>query len=417
MEIIKTDTLVVGGGQAGLATSYYLMHNGHDHIVVDSSKKPAYMWRNRTWDSFTFVTPNWTFRMPGADPVSESRDGFMSRHKIIEFFENYVTRFRLPVKYETEVTSVARLPEGDYRIKTNGPDYVAKNVVMASGFFQHPKTPNFASKIPSAIHQLHSSEYRNPNSLPEGAVLVVGSGQSGCQIAQELLRAGRKVFLSIGRAGRVPRRYRGKDIIEWLEMVGLFDLTPEQLPPGMGKFDGIPHLSGLDGGRTLNLHQFARDGMRLLGHIIDATQHILTVAPDLYKTLEEVDKFELNATLMIDEYIETNKLDAPEEILPQYRDAYQQMIIEHLDLRQEKISTIIWCIGYTFDYSIVRLPVFDRDGFPIQSKGVTNKPGLYFVGMPWMPSERSGTLFGIADAAKHIVSHITEHSKIKQQVI
>jgi putative flavoprotein involved in K+ transport len=412
MEIIKTSTLIVGAGQAGLAASYYLNLNGHDHIVLDRSDKPADMWRNRTWDSLTFVTPNWTCKMPGVELNGKSRDGFMPRKEIIEFFEDYILKFRLPVKYKTEVISVVRSVDGDYRIKTNGPDYIAKNVVIASGFFQHPKKPGFALKIAADIHQLHSTQYRNPRSVPDGAVLVVGSGQSGCQIAEELLRAGRKVFLSIGRAGRVPRRYRGKDIIEWLDKVGLFDLTVEQLPPGLGKFDGIPHLSGFDGGHTINLHQFARDGMRLLGHVIDADQNVISLKPDLYKSVEEVDQFEVDATMMIDEYIAKAKLEVPKEIIPQYRDAYQQEIIECLDLTKEKISTIIWCIGYTFDYSMVRLPVFDQDGFPIQSRGVTNETGLYFVGMPWMPTERSGTLFGIGDAAKYIASHITERSQV-----
>jgi len=413
MAPIKTNTLIVGAGQAGLATSYYLTLLGYDHIVLDRAEKAADMWRNQTWDSFTFVTPNWSFRMPGADYTGENRDEFMPRQMIIEFFENYISRFNLPVKFNTDVKSVAQISDESYLVKTNGPDFEAKNVIIASGFFQSPKNPRFSNKISSDVRQLHSSQYRNPFSLPDGAVLVVGSGQSGGQIAHELLKAGRKVFLSVGRAGRVPRRYRGRDIITWLELIGIFDLTPEQLPPGLGKFDGIPHLSGVNGGRTIDLHEFARDGMTLLGHVTDANNNIIFVAPDLHASLELVDSFERNATAAIDEYILTNNIDAPEVRLPQHKFGFQQGLPESIDLKKEQINTIIWCTGFAFDYSMVKLPVFDADGFPIQTKGVTNYPGLYFVGMPWMPSERSGTLFGIGEAARYIVSQITEHSQVR----
>jgi putative flavoprotein involved in K+ transport len=283
-------------------------------------------------------------------------------------------------------------------------------VVIATGFFQQPKIPGFAMHLSSDIHQLHSSQYRNPDSLPNGAVLVVGSGQSGGQITEELYRAGRKVFLCVGTAGRAPRRYRGKDIIKWLEILGFFNLTPEQLPPGMGKFDGIPHLSGTNGGHTINLHQFARDGVTLLGHLRGATGHRVSIAPDLHKNLAIIDQFEGDVTRMIDDHIQENGLDAPAEDLPQLRDGYEQPIIEALDLKQEGINTILWARGYTFDYSMVKLPVFDQDGFPVQSGGVTHYPGLYFVGIPWMPSEKTGFLVGVGESARHIVNCIAEAS-------
>ena len=258
MATIEIDTLIIGGGQAGLATSYYLTRQGHRHVVLEQSEKAAAVWRNRSWDSFTLVTPNWAFKMPGGKNNGVERDAFMPRHKVIEFFEDYAITFGLPVTYKTQVISVTQMADGMYHTQTNLNDYKSRNVVVATGFFQHPKIPGFSNNLSPDIHQLHSSHYRNPKSLPEGSVLVVGSGQSGCQIAEELLHAGRKVFLSTGRAGRAPRRYRGKDIIEWLELMGFFNLTPEQLPPGMGKFDGIPHLTGRDGGHTINLHKFAQ---------------------------------------------------------------------------------------------------------------------------------------------------------------
>ena len=406
MAAIEIDTLIIGGGQAGLATSYYLTRQGHKHIVLEQSEKAGAVWRNRSWDSFTLVTPNWAFKIPGAKSNGADRDGFMPRHKVIEFFEDYASSFGLPVTYKTQVISVTQTADGMYRTQTNLNDYLSNNVVVATGFFQQPKVPGFSNNLSPDIHQLHSSHYRNPKSLPEGAVLVVGSGQSGCQIAEELLHAGREVFLSTGSAGRAPRRYRGKDIIEWLEIAGFFDLTPDQLPPGMGKFDGIPHLSGRDGGHTINLHKFAQDGITLLGHVRDAKHNTIVVAPDLYDNLKIVDTFERDATGMIDGYIDAKGLDAPGEALQELRNGYAQTIITELDLNKEGVSTILWATGYTFDYNILKLPVLDQDGFPIQSSGVTNYPGLYFVGIPWMPSERTGFLLGVAESARHIASQI-----------
>lgn len=402
------ETVIVGGGQAGLATSYHLTQNGQEHILLEQAERAASTWRSRSWDSFTLVTPNIAFRMPGMVYDRIEPEGFKSLDNVIKFFEDYIGHFQLPVKYKSRVESIVMTDNKNYLIQTNEDSYQAKNVVIATGFFQRPRISGIAKNISWDVRQLHSSEYRNPESLPDGAVLVVGSGQSGSQIAEELYFAGRKVFLSTGTAGRAPRRYRGKDIIEWLEIVGLFDLTPEQLPPGMGKFDGIPHLSGTKGGHTINLHQFARDGVTLLGHLRNASGNKMFIAPDLYENLKKIDQFELDATGMIDEYIRKNKLDVPLEHLQILKAGYQQSIIEELDLNAEGISSVIWAIGYTFDYSLVKLPVLDNDGFPIQKSGMTKYPGLYFTGMPWMPSEKSGFLIGVGESARHIAECISE---------
>lgn len=407
------ETFVIGAGQAGLATSYYLTQYQHDHMVLEQSNRGSTVWHRRCWDSFTLVTPNWAFKMPGITNNNVSREAFMSRSEVTGIFENYVNTFKLPVRYNTLVQTVSRTRDGSYIVRTNDDTYTVKNVVIATGFFQHPKILPFAKGISSKIKQLHSSLYRNPASTEEGAVLVIGSGQSGCQIAEELFKAGRKVFLCVGTAGRAPRRYRGKDIIEWLQLTGLFDLTSDQLPPGMGKFNGVPHLTGADGGHTINLHQFARDGMTLLGHLRNAENNKILLAPDLHKSLETVDGFEREATAMIDDYVKKNGLDAPQEVLPQLQYGYEQPLIEQLDLIKEGINTIIWATGYVFDYSMVKLPVLDQDGFPIQSYGVTKYPGLYFVGMPWMPSEKSGFLLGVGESARHIASDIIKQYDLK----
>jgi putative flavoprotein involved in K+ transport len=406
------ETVIVGGGQAGLATSYYLTQYGREHVVLEQAAQASNAWRNGRWDSFTLVTPNWALRMPGAEYGSEyngaDRDGFMPRAEVVAYFEQYVERFQLPVQYNTRVLSVELLDHKGYRVQTPGRAFTANHVVMATGRYQQPKLPPFAAGLSLEITQLHSSAYRNPEALPAGAVLVAGSAQSGCQIAEELYQRGRQVFLCTGSAGRVPRRYRGKDIIEWLLLSGVFDLTPEQLPPGLGKFDGIPHFSGTNGGHTLNLHQFARDGVTLLGHLRGAAGHKLRLAPDLHANLAKADQFEHEVLKMIDGYVEANGLDSPVEELPRLRDGYAQPVIEELDLKAAGITTVIWAMGYSFDYSLVKLPVRDEDGYPIQTRGVTRYAGLSFVGLPWMPSEKPGSLFGVGESAQHIASTIAE---------
>jgi putative flavoprotein involved in K+ transport len=402
------ETVIVGGGQAGLATSYYLAQDGREHLVLERAAQAGSVWRNERWDSFTLVTPNWTFRLPGAEYTGADRDGFLSRDQVVAYFDQYVERFRPPIQHNTPVLSVEPLGSKGYRVQTPARALQARNVVIATGFFQQPKIPAFAAMLSPEITQLHSSAYRNPESLPPGAVLVVGSAQSGCQIAEELYQRGRQVFLCTGSAGRLPRCYRGRDVIAWLDQMGFFDLTPDQLPPGMSKFEGIPHLSGVNGGHTLNLHQFARDGVRLLGHLRGADGHKVVLAPDLQENLAKVDQFELEVLKMIDGYILEQGLDAPPEDVPQLRDGCEQSTIQELDLKAAGVSTVIWAMGYSFDYGLVKLPVRDADGFPIQISGATSYAGLYFVGMPWMPTERSGFLIGVGEAARRIAANIVE---------
>lgn len=403
----RIETVIVGGGQAGLATSYYLKQYEREHVVLEGAAQAANAWRNGRWDSFALVTPNWSLRMPGAEYDSSDRDGFMPRDEVIVYFEQYIERFQLPVRYNMHVIAIEANDGQGYRVHTSQQTFEADNVVMATGYEQLPKIPSFANALSPAIKQLHSSEYRNPDALPAGAVLVVGSGQSGCQIAEELYQSGRKVFLCTGSAGRAPRRYRGKDTVEWLQLIGFFNMTPDKLPVPIEHF-APPHLSGKNGGHSLNLHQFARDGVILLGHLRDAAGNKVSLAPDLHDNLAKADRFELQLLKMMDGYIQANGLDAPTEELPQLRDGYEQSVIEELDLKAAGIRTLIWATGYTFDYSLVKLPIHDEDGFPIQTNGVARFPGLYFVGMPWMPSLKSGMLAGVAEAAEYIASAIAK---------
>jgi len=287
-------------------------------------------------------------------------------------------------------------------VKTNVEAFEAANVVMATGLFQSPKTPSFAAELPTTIVQLHSGEYRQPGALPPGAVLVVGSAQSGCQIAEELYQSGRKVYLSVGSAGRVPRRYRGRDCFWWLNEIGGLDRTVDKLPSPRARFAGNPHASGKNGGHTLNLHQFARDGVTLLGRIQGASGGKMFLAPDLRDNLARVDKFEADFVKGVDAYVEKMGLEAPQESLPELRHGDDAEMITELDVNAAGIRSVIWAMGYTFDFSLVKLPVTDGDGFPITQRGVTQYPGLYFLGMPWLHKQKSGLLLGVGQDAAHL---------------
>ena len=405
----QLDTIIVGGGQGGLSTSYHLTQQGREHVILEQADQVAKVWRNR-WDSFTLITPNWTIRLPGAEYQGDDPDGFTARDEVVVYFEDYIERFNLPIRYGIRVTSVEPIEAG-YLVSTDEAKFEAANVVIATGMYQQPKIPPFSSNLSSDIRQLHSSEYHNPEALHDGAVLVVGSAQSGCQIAEELYQSGRTVYLSVGGAARVPRRYRGKDIVRWFDELGFYDRTVDQLPSPKAKFAGSVHGTGKDGGHTINLHQFARDGVVLLGHIQSAQEYRIELAPDLTENLAKADKFEDELVKQVDGYIEKKGMEVPVETLPELRDGYEAEVILEMDLKSAGINTVIWATGYKFDFGMVKLPVFDDDGYPVQKRGVTEYPGLYFVGLPFLHTGNSGLLSGVGDDAAHVVSAIAQSAK------
>lgn len=402
----RIDILIIGGGQAGLSLSYYLTQQQRPHLILEKASQLAEAWRNHRWDSFTLVTPNWHIRLPGGEYRGDDPDGFMSRAEVVGCLERYAASFDAPIRFGVTATAVKPMFDG-FRVSTSQGEFQAKNVVIATGLFQQPKIPSSAANLPGEITQLHSGEYRNPQVLPPGAVLVVGAGQSGCQIAEELYQSGRKVYLCVGgSAGRAPRRYRGKDILWWLVQTGFFDRTVDQLTSPQAKFAANPQVSGKAGGHTLNLHVFARDGVRLLGHFVGAGDGKVYLAPDLHENLEKIDKFEANLLKGIDEFILRAGYTAPEETLPQYRDGYDAPIVTELDVKAAGIRSVIWASGYKFDFSWVQLPVLDDDGYPIQKRGVTAFPGLYFLGLPWLHTPKSGLFLGVGEDAAYLASYI-----------
>jgi putative flavoprotein involved in K+ transport len=405
----NVETVIVGGGQAGLATSYHLAQLGRENVVLEQAAQAGHAWRNDRWDSFTLLTPSWSFRLPGAEYQGDAPDGFMERSEIVARFEQYVEQFRLPVQYGIRVESVEKDAKTQgYLVKTEEAAWQARNVVVATGLYQKPKVPFFASDLSGQITYVPSGQYRNPGALPPGGVLVVGSAQSGAQIAEELYQSGRRVYLCVGGAGRVPRRYRGKDVYEWMNLTGFLDRTADQLPSPKAKFAANPHVSGRDGGHSLNLHQFSRDGVVLLGHLQGARDRTIWLARDLKESLAKADKAAADIVEMIDRYIAQNGVTAPLEKLPDLRDGYDAEEITELDLGSAGIKAIIWAIGYSFDLSLVKLPVFDGDGYPVQQRGVTGYPGLFFVGLPWLHKAKSGHLLGVGEDAGFIASRIAE---------
>jgi putative flavoprotein involved in K+ transport len=403
------DTVIIGAGQAGLATSYYLNQQNREHIVLEK-QRVGEAWRSGKWDSFTLVTPNWMLQLPGFNYDGDNPEGFLTRDEVVQYLDNYVDQFDPPVRTGVEVTSVEK-SNGGFKLETSIGPFEASNVVVATGTFQQPNIPNFSSKLAPHLHQLHSSEYRNPEELPSGAVLVVGAAQSGCQIADELNAHGREVYLSTGKANRLPRRYRGGDSFWWANELGIMDQTPEDLPSLEARFVPNPQVTGKDGGHTLSLHHLAADGVHLLGRMKDANGTQITIGDDLMDNLAQADKFAAEFKKGVDTYIEKTGMDAPEDTQPDLQVGYDTEVINQLDLDAAGITSVIWATGYTYDYSWIQFPVFDEMGYPVQERGVTEQPGLYFVGLHFLHKRKSGLLLGVADDAAHVVEHLTNRER------
>lgn len=403
-QLEKRDTVIIGGGQAGLAMSYLLTEQGRDHVILEKSEHIGASWRRR-WDSFTLVTPNWQLQLPGFAYDGDDPDGFLARDEVVAYLERYAASFDPPIRFGVEATSVAREVNG-YVLQTTDGEYEADNVVLAVGAFQYPNVPACHERVPQEIAQLHSSDYRNPDASPDGAVLVVGSGQSGCQIAQELNDSGRQVYLCTSSVGRIPRRYRGRDTMQWLVELGMVDRPVHKLESPEERFEPNPQISGKDGGQDINLHEFARDGIRLLGHLADVQGARAMLAPDLHQNLAEADQMAAEVCKGIDEYVRKTGMEVPEETLEELHHGYEQEVIAELDLDAAGIGSVLWATGFGRDYSWVQLPIFDPWGYPVQRQGVTVYPGLYFVGLHWLHTLKSGLFLGVGEDARNVAEHM-----------
>jgi putative flavoprotein involved in K+ transport len=410
----SVDVLIVGGGQAGLAMSYCLTEQGRPHVVLEQERL-AESWRSKRWDSLRLIGPNWTFRLPGLQYQGATPDNFMSKDEVVTHLEAYAESFAAPVREGVRVTSVERNPAGaGFQVRTEDGVYDAAQVVIATGALQRPFIPDHAADLPASVIQIVPYAYRNPAALPPGAVLAVGSGQSGCQIAEELRRAGRTVYLSVSRSWGMPRRYRGQDTAFWSRAVGWWSQTVDDLPPGARTGLPNPQLTGAGGGHDLTLSTLAREGVVLLGRLQGIRDGRAIFAPDLAASLAWGDGQARWYLDTIDNHIREHVLDAPAEGSPDCLvpvDASTHATSQELDLADTGISTVVWATGFRPDLDWVRLPVLDAEGYPIQRRGVTAEPRLYFLGLDWLYKRSSGLFGGVSDDAAYLASVMaTDHA-------
>ena len=398
---------VIGGSQAGLSMSYHLSAKAIDHIVFEKHRT-GHSWRTQRWDNFCLVTPNWQCKLPGYDYSGNDPDGFMVRDEIVAYVEDYARRIGAPLRQNTGVTLLTR-GESGFQIETGAAAYTADAVVLAVGGYHQPNIPRLAERLPASIRQLHSSSYRNSGQLPAGEVLVVGSGQSGCQIAEDLHLDGRKVHLVVGSAPRCPRGYRGKDAVDWLADLGQYDLPVEQHPMREKVRKKANHyLTGRDGGHDIDLRKFALEGMQLYGRLTDYADGSLRFAGDLENNLDAADASYNNICATIDKYIETRNIAAPRG--HRYTAAWRpEFPVSELDPAARGITSIIWSTGFRGDWSWIDLPIFDGAGYPSHTRGVTSMPGVYVLGLPWLYTWGSGRFVGVGRDAGFLADRIVEH--------
>ena len=413
-------TVVIGAGQAGLSTSYHLSERDIEHVILEKADAVGSSWRDRRWDSFCLVTPNWMTRLPGFPYDGPEPDAFMPKDDVVSYLGRYAEAIDAPVRLGTAVESLAPSGNGGgFTLDTGDGRIEARNVVVAAGSYGRPKRPPFAGALPGDVAQLDSSRYRNAGALPPGGVLVVGSGQSGTQIAEDLRRSGRDVHLCVGGAGRLPRTHRGQDTLRWLELaadagVGPFGQTAETLEPDELRAErrsAKHHVSGRDGGHDINLHRFARDGVRLLGRLQGVRDGTLHLATDLHDNLRGADEVAFEIRSSLNELIEKAGIDAPHEdpeVELELRDGFDLPQPETLELRDAGIRSVVWATGFGIDHDRwLDLPDLYDDGYPRQRRGVSDHPGLYFVGLFWLHSLASDLLYGVGEDAAHVAEHLS----------
>ncbi|MCD5978180.1 flavin-containing monooxygenase [Pseudomonas quasicaspiana] len=408
--ITEIDTLVVGAGQAGVAMSEHLSRLGIGHLVLEKHRV-AEAWRSGRWDSLVANGPAWHDRFPGLE-FDMDPDGFAGKEQVADYFERYARKFNAPIKTGVEVKRVTRNVErAGFTVETSAGSYVVNHLVSATGPFQKPVIPSIAPRD-DALHQIHSAQYFNPQQLPDGAVLVVGAGSSGVQIADELQRSGRQVYLSVGPHDRPPRAYRGRDFCWWLGVLGLWD--SETMQPG--KEHVTIAVSGARGGHTVDFRCLAQVGMTLVGLTESFAEGKVRFQNDLVENLDRGDENYLSLLDAADAYALRNGLDLPLEPAARERVADAACItdpLRELDLAAAGVRSIIWATGYSQDYSWLQVDAFDATGKPIHQRGVSREQGLYFVGLPWLSRRGSAFIWGVWHDAKHVADQIATQHKYR----
>jgi putative flavoprotein involved in K+ transport len=399
------DVVVIGGGQAGLAMSNVLLQQGREHVVLER-RRIGERWRTERWDSLRFQFPNWTLQLPGFEYAGNDPDGFAHYSDILRLIEHYAVRTGAPVRENSEVLAVAERDADDgFDVFLADGSVHARRVVIATGPFQLPFAPRLSHEVSPSILQLDPTQYRSPEALPQGAVLVVGSGASGCQIADELLHAGRRVHMSVSRHRRAPRRLGGKDIYWWLEALGRFSQTIDSFPSR--QYPPSTVVTGVNGGYDVNVRQLASDGVTVIGRVVGASGGNLVVQANANQVLDEADKAYTDFLLAARQFISNGtKVDLVEEEQAEPTQFPKVEEVDSLDLPREDIHTIIWATGYAYDFGWVKIPLFDERGRPIQQRGVTPVPGLYFLGLHWMHTFKSGLFSGVGADAEFLADHM-----------
>jgi len=398
------DTVVVGGGQAGLAMSEHLGRHGVSHVVLERNRI-AERWRTERWDSLVANGPAWHDRFPTLEFSRTGPDDFATKDEVVDYFVEFAEQINAPIRCGVNVTDVSKIANGaGFRVETSQGTIIAQNVVAATGPFQTPVIPPVVPDLPD-VTQIHSSNYHRPDQLDDGAVLVVGAGSSGSQIADELLRSGRRVYLSVGPHDRPPRSYRGKDFVWWLGALGKWQL--KTLDPATAHVTIA--VSGAYGGQTIDFRKFAERGMTLLGMTEGFSDGVLSFAPDLAENIGNGDANYLSLLDEADAYVANNEVDLPEEPAARLIGPTPECVsnpLLSLDLADAGITTIIWATGYVQDFSWLPDGALDKNGLPNHTRGVSSEPGIYFLGLPWLTMRGSSFIWGVWVDAQNLVEHM-----------
>ncbi|MDD9967928.1 MAG: NAD(P)-binding domain-containing protein [Myxococcales bacterium] len=404
----STDVVVIGGGQAGLAMSCCLQARSIDHVVLERGRV-AQRWHAERWDSLRLLTPNWQSRLPGYRYAGADPDGFMHARDAAAYLESYARSFSAPVRTQTSVMSVA--PWGDrFVLRTDRGDFVARCVVIATGQCDTPRVPSFSARLSTDIDQVTPKRYKNPGQLADGGVLVVGASATGLQLAQEIHASGRPVTLAVGRHTRVPRSYRGRDIMWWLDRTGILerrvrdlsDVEAARSEPSLG-------LVGRRDDQGFDLGVLQQAGVRLTGRLADAEGLRVNFHNDLRRQVEQADTQLERLLARVDRFAARSGLSQPGATSSRPTPITPQPTPNLLNLRHEGIRTVLWATGYRGNYPWLRVPVLDRAGRIVHREGVTASPGLYALGLTFMRQRKSTFIDGVGDDAESLASHIVQH--------
>ena len=402
---MDANVAIIGAGQAGLATSWYLTRLGVDHVVLEAGRAGE-TWRSRRWDSFCLVTPNWSVKLPGGEYDGPDPDGFIKKEEIVAHFQRWSDSFHAPLQASCEVSALDEDGDG-FTLTIPAGKLRARTVVIATGGYQRAHVPANADRLPPSVKQVLAEDYTNPASLEPGAVLIVGSGQTGCQIAEELHEAGRKVILACGRAPWAPRRFGGHDLVWWILESGFWNRTLAQLPSPAARFLSNPLATGHGGGHDLHYRTLHAMGVELVDRFLGAEDGKIHFGDDLGATVDGGDDLARTFKKWVDALCDKNGIAIPWELPEPFRVKARTEV----DVARDDISTVIWTAGFRPAYGWVHFPIFDDMGFPIQQDGRSAVPGLYFMGVHFQRKAQSAVLYGVGEDAEVVARQIAENRR------